>query len=71
MLIAGKTLQCIALLWTLLKQSPVAGKPTCEKVIVACPTSLVGNWANELGELVDMRTCMQLTLSEMARSGGD
>jgi SNF2 family DNA or RNA helicase len=47
----GKTLQCIALLWTLLKQSPVAGKPTCEKVIVACPTSLVGNWANELGEL--------------------
>jgi DNA repair and recombination RAD54-like protein len=46
----GKTLQCITLLWTLLKQSPIAGKPTCEKVIVACPTSLVGNWANELGE---------------------
>lgn len=47
---AGKTLQCITLLWTLLKQSPSAGKPTCEKVIVACPTSLVGNWANELGK---------------------
>lgn len=45
---AGKTLQCISLMWTLLKQSPLAGKPTCEKVIVACPTSLVGNWANEL-----------------------
>ncbi|ORY28461.1 putative DNA recombination and repair protein Rad54B [Naematelia encephala] len=44
----GKTLQCITLLWTLLKQSPTAGKPTCEKAIVACPTSLVGNWANEL-----------------------
>ncbi|WVO12565.1 hypothetical protein L204_100169 [Cryptococcus depauperatus] len=44
----GKTLQCIALLWTLLKQSPLASKPTCEKVIIACPTSLVGNWANEL-----------------------
>ncbi|KJE03308.1 DNA repair and recombination protein RAD54-like protein [Cryptococcus gattii NT-10] len=44
----GKTLQCIALLWTLLKQSPIAGKPTCEKVVIACPTSLVGNWANEL-----------------------
>ncbi|BEI83046.1 hypothetical protein CcaverHIS002_0309140 [Cutaneotrichosporon cavernicola] len=44
----GKTLQCIALLWTLLKQSPLAGKATCEKVIIACPTSLVGNWANEL-----------------------
>lgn len=37
-------------MWTLLKQSPVAGKPTCEKCIVACPTSLVGNWANELGK---------------------
>jgi DNA repair and recombination RAD54-like protein len=47
----GKTLQCIALLWTLLKQSPLPGKGTVEKVIIACPTSLVGNWANELGEL--------------------
>lgn len=45
----GKTLQCIALLWTLLKQSPIPGKPTCEKVVIACPTTLVGNWANELG----------------------
>ncbi|KAJ2358013.1 DNA-dependent ATPase protein rad54, partial [Coemansia sp. RSA 2618] len=44
----GKTLQCIALLWTLLQQSPVAGKPTIEKCIVACPSSLVKNWANEL-----------------------
>lgn len=49
--IPGKTLQCIALLWTLLKQSPIAGKGTCEKAIVACPTSLVGNWAAELGKL--------------------
>lgn len=45
----GKTLQCIALLWTLLKQSPRAGKPTIEKCIIACPSSLVKNWANELG----------------------
>ncbi|KAI8461790.1 P-loop containing nucleoside triphosphate hydrolase protein [Phakopsora pachyrhizi] len=43
----GKTLQCITLLWTLLKQSPVAGKSTIEKAIVACPSSLVKNWANE------------------------
>jgi hypothetical protein len=50
--VLGKTLQCIALLWTLLKQSPVAGKGTCEKAIVACPTSLVGNWAAELGKLI-------------------
>ncbi|KAI9570435.1 DNA repair protein, SNF2 family [Boletus coccyginus] len=44
----GKTLQCIALLWTLVKQSPHAGKPTIEKCIIACPSSLVKNWANEL-----------------------
>jgi DNA repair and recombination RAD54-like protein len=36
------------LLWTLLKQSPKAGKGTIEKAIVACPASLVRNWANEL-----------------------
>jgi DNA repair and recombination RAD54-like protein len=45
----GKTLQCIALLWTLVKQSPHPGKPTIEKCIIACPSSLVKNWANELG----------------------
>ncbi|TFY81562.1 hypothetical protein EWM64_g2452 [Hericium alpestre] len=44
----GKTLQCIALLWTLIKQSPHAGKPTIDKCIIACPSSLVKNWANEL-----------------------
>ncbi|KAF7440715.1 DNA-dependent ATPase protein rad54 [Pleurotus ostreatus] len=43
----GKTLQCIALLWTLLKQSPHPGKTTIEKGIIACPSSLVKNWANE------------------------
>lgn len=44
----GKTLQCITLLWTLLKQSPEAGKTTIQKAIVVCPASLVKNWANEL-----------------------
>jgi DNA repair and recombination RAD54-like protein len=45
----GKTLQCITLMWTLLKQSPDAGKATIQKCIIACPSSLVRNWANELG----------------------
>lgn len=35
-------------MWTLLKQSPIAGKPTIDKAIVVCPSSLVRNWANEL-----------------------
>lgn len=44
----GKTLQCITLMWTLLKQSPDAGKKTIQKCVIACPSSLVRNWANEL-----------------------
>nr|OQO29987.1 DNA repair protein rhp54 [Rachicladosporium sp. CCFEE 5018] len=44
----GKTLQCITLMWTLLKQSPEAGKGTISKCVIACPSSLVRNWANEL-----------------------
>ncbi|KAF7305012.1 SNF2 family domain-containing protein [Mycena kentingensis (nom. inval.)] len=43
----GKTLQCLSLLWTLLKQSPHAGKPAIEKCVIVCPASLVKNWANE------------------------
>jgi DNA repair and recombination RAD54-like protein len=42
-------LQCITLMWTLLKQDPSAGKSTIQKCVVACPSSLVRNWANELG----------------------
>ncbi|KAL2364552.1 DNA repair protein rhp54 [Blastomyces dermatitidis] len=41
-------LQCITLLWTLLKQSPEAGKTTIQKCVIACPSTLVKNWANEL-----------------------
>lgn len=57
----GKTLQCIALLWTLLKQSPRAGKGTLEKCIIACPSSLVKNWANELGNSLYMYFMMVVT----------
>ncbi|XP_072130723.1 DNA repair and recombination protein RAD54-like [Mobula birostris] len=43
----GKTLQCISLMWTLLRQSPEA-KPEIGKVIVVTPSSLVKNWYNEV-----------------------
>ena len=36
----GKTLQCITLMWTLLKQGPDC-KPLIEKAIVVAPSSLV------------------------------
>ncbi|ORZ14568.1 P-loop containing nucleoside triphosphate hydrolase protein [Absidia repens] len=44
----GKTLQCISLVWTLLRQSDELGKPTIQKAIITCPSSLVRNWANEI-----------------------
>lgn len=43
----GKTLQCLTLMWTLLKQSP-RGRRTIDKCIIVCPSSLVRNWANEI-----------------------
>ncbi|KAK7866450.1 hypothetical protein R5R35_008972 [Gryllus longicercus] len=43
----GKTLQCITLMWTLLRQSPDC-KPMIDKAIVVAPSSLVKNWYNEI-----------------------
>lgn len=36
----GKTLQCITLMWTLLRQGPDC-KPTIDKAVVVAPSSLV------------------------------
>lgn len=43
----GKTLQCITLIWTLVKQGP-DGQPIANKIIIVAPSSLVKNWYNEL-----------------------
>nr|CAD2127929.1 unnamed protein product [Meloidogyne enterolobii] len=45
----GKTLQCIALMWTLLRQGPEA-KPTINRCIIVCPSSLVKNWDKEISK---------------------
>ncbi|PFH54278.1 hypothetical protein AMATHDRAFT_72780 [Amanita thiersii Skay4041] len=58
----GKTLQCITLMWTLLKQSPRPGKPTIEKCIIVCPSSLVKNWANELEKWLGKNTLCPLAV---------
>lgn len=50
----GKTLQCITLLWTLLRQSPDC-KPAIIKAIIVCPSSLVKNWDNEFGKWLGNR----------------
>jgi len=43
----GKTLQCISLLYTLLKQGPYGGKPVIQRALVVCPSTLVKNWNKE------------------------
>lgn len=45
----GKTLQCITLIWTVLKQGPrgAEGTPWCQRVVVVTPSSLVKNWDAE------------------------
>jgi DNA repair and recombination protein RAD54B len=43
----GKSLQCIALIWTLLRQGPYGGRPVIKRVAIITPGSLVKNWLNE------------------------
>ncbi|XP_038600612.1 DNA repair and recombination protein RAD54B isoform X2 [Tachyglossus aculeatus] len=43
----GKTLQCISLIWTLLRQGPYGGKPIIKQTLVVTPGSLVNNWKKE------------------------
>ncbi|KAI0320767.1 P-loop containing nucleoside triphosphate hydrolase protein [Amylostereum chailletii] len=43
----GKTLQTIALVWTLLKQNPYGAGPAVGKVLIVCPVTLISNWKNE------------------------
>ncbi|XP_014244880.1 DNA repair and recombination protein RAD54B-like [Cimex lectularius] len=43
----GKTIQCITLIWTLLKQGPYGKVPVVQKVLIVVPSSLIENWNNE------------------------
>ncbi|XP_071561970.1 DNA repair and recombination protein RAD54B isoform X1 [Temnothorax nylanderi] len=42
----GKTLQCITLIWTMLKKGPY-GKPIAKRVLIVTPSSLCNNWEKE------------------------
>lgn len=59
----GKTLQCISLIWTLLRQSPDA-KPTIQKAVIVAPSSLVKGWYNEINKWLQGR------INSMAIDGG-
>lgn len=45
----GKTLQGIALMWTVLKSGApaIGGNPIAKRTMIVCPTSLVSNWESE------------------------
>ena len=58
----GKTLQVIALIWTLLRQSPRPSQDvrrdirfSITKAIIAVPATLVGNWKNEFKKWLDLK----------------
>jgi DNA repair and recombination RAD54-like protein len=48
----GKTLMSITVMWTLLQKGFKKGQSAVRKVMVVCPTSLVGNWENEIRKWV-------------------
>lgn len=64
----GKTLQCITLLWTLVRQGP-EGKPTIDKAIIVCPSSLVKNWNNEIGKVIKL-TLLPSVINFCTKSSG-
>lgn len=45
----GKSLQSVALVWTMLRQGP-RGIPTAKRVLLVCPASLVGAWGAEFNK---------------------
>lgn len=50
----GKSLQAIAVMWTLMNGMP-RGEPVLRRTIIVCPTSLVANWRNELNKWLGSR----------------
>ncbi|KAH3675073.1 hypothetical protein WICMUC_002905 [Wickerhamomyces mucosus] len=60
----GKTLQTITLLWTLVRQSPKGFQtPVVNKVLIACPVTLITNWKKELKKWLPMNRLNVLTLN--------
>ncbi|KAL4455490.1 hypothetical protein ABPG74_012642 [Tetrahymena malaccensis] len=62
----GKTLQTIALIWTLIRRNPhSATQPLIRKVVVVAPVSLLGSWNKEVKKwLGDARLIPKIALGK-------
>ncbi|EAS04534.2 SNF2 family amine-terminal protein (macronuclear) [Tetrahymena thermophila SB210] len=62
----GKTLQTIALIWTLIRRNPHSGtSPLIRKVVVVAPVSLLGSWNKEVKKwLGDARLIPKIALGK-------
>ncbi|KAL4502983.1 hypothetical protein ABPG72_014212 [Tetrahymena utriculariae] len=62
----GKTLQTIALIWTLIRRNPHSGtQPLIRKVVVVAPVSLLGSWNKEVKKwLGDARLIPKIALGK-------
>ncbi|RKP30711.1 hypothetical protein METBISCDRAFT_4836, partial [Metschnikowia bicuspidata] len=60
----GKTLTAIAVIWTLLKQSPCPKQPPLvAKVLICCPVTLIENWRREFSKWLDVNRIGILALN--------
>lgn len=65
----GKSLMTIAVIWTLLKQSPFADeKVNVKKVLICCPVTLIDNWRREFGKWLDVNRIGVLALNNKKQS---
>lgn len=65
----GKTLTAIAIIWTLLKQSPdPAQPPPLRKVLICCPVTLIENWRREFAKWLDINRIGILALNGKQKS---
>ncbi|GBG27963.1 DNA repair protein, putative [Hondaea fermentalgiana] len=65
----GKTLQCITLIWTVLRQGPrgATGDPWCHRVVVVTPSSLVKNWDAEFRKWLGIERIQPFAVSGTAK----
>lgn len=65
----GKTLQCVCVLWTLLRQGPYGGRPVLKRALVVCPGSLVKNWAAEFNKWLGRERISVYTVDQVCMCG--